>query len=126
MRKVFAALAALRSGKSLGALVGLFSVMLFIGLTVHVAHCPLQSDHHTIQQTSRQTERAFDISASRSINAVTVAADGNGKQQVQVAALAVPYGDGLQSATLSPLAPSYDADSRNTALAHRKLIVLLI
>lgn len=126
MRNVFAAMAELRASKPLGALAGLFSVMLFIGLAVHVGHCPLQSDHHTIQQTSRHTEQAFAASAARSISTVSVAADGNGKQQVHIAALALPSAQVVASATLSSLAPSYDVASRNTSLAHRKLTVLLI
>jgi hypothetical protein len=123
MRSAFATFMGLR--KRSGALIGLVSALMFIGLALHVGNCRLSTDHHTIQQTSRIADRALAAQTSHTASGLFAAADGNGNQHAIIAQqVFVP--SAFQVAVESDAAPSVVEAGRNTALAHRKLTVLLI
>ena len=128
MRPLLPATLLSRANRPFAALGAVFSALLLLFLAAHVANCSLPSHHDGVARIVRSAERAIDASAVRSVSQVTVAADGNGTGK-QVAALQSI----LPSPVVQPVviaetiaAPALAANERNTALAHRRITVLLI
>ena len=117
-----------RANRSLAALGAVFSAFLLLFLAAHVSNCALPAHHDGIARVARSAERAIDAGAVRSVSQVTVAADGNGHGK-QVADLKAPLANPVMQSveiTDATTAPAIANNGRNTALAHRRITVLLI
>lgn len=128
MLPVLPAMLLSRANRPIAALGAVFSALLLLFLAAHVSNCSLPSHHDGIARIVRSAERAIDAGAVRAVSQVTVAADGNGtgKQVAELQSI-------LPSLVVQPAvivettaAPALAGNERNTALAHRKITVLLI
>lgn len=128
MRSVLPATFLSRANRPFAALGAVFSALLLLFLAAHVANCSLPSHHESVARIARSAERAIDAGAVRAVSHVVVAADGsgNGKQiaelQAALPALVVRPTVLVETTAIPALA----GNARNTALAHRKITVLLI
>lgn len=130
MHRLLTALDRFRPNRLFGAALGVAGLALFLGLAVHVAHCTLLAEHHladyhTLQRDSRGVADAVDLNLGRTIAAAVEAASGTGKQLAEPAAFAPPLPQ-PEAAPVSGSAYRVAFASRNTSLAHRRAVVLLI
>ena len=128
MRPLLPATLLSRANRPFAALGAVFSALLLLFLAAHVANCSLPSHHDGVARIVRSAERAIDAGAVRAVSQVTVAADGNGTGKHVAEIPSILQSPNVQPAVVveTTAAPALALNERNTALAHRRITVLLI
>ncbi|MEI9988618.1 MAG: hypothetical protein WDM86_01150 [Rhizomicrobium sp.] len=109
--------------------LALFGMLLVLLLAAHATQCTDETDNHSVVRATRSAERLVDLVAVHPEPETDAAVGGDGKSHIDAALAVVTL---LALAICAALfrradgAPLLMVAARNTALAHRKVTVLLI